>query len=259
MKRRLVLTFNSHFRIYIVIILFVNFISAEVSKKQVKIVAKIPHSRESFTQGLLFENGNLFESTGAPDSRLSEVFLIKPTDGTILKRNKVPNVFAEGISCLSNKLTLLTWQSQIAFQLNVESFNTENQFQYAGEGWGLTDDGSVFIMSNGTDTLFIRDPNFNIVGKVAVTYKGNPLFKINELEFVNGAIFANVWYSDFIYEIDISTGNVVSEIDCSILRANCTNIDKHNVLNGIAYDKKSDLFYLTGKDWPWIFKVKLSK
>ncbi len=259
MKRRLVLISNFHSKIYLSIILFVTLISAEVIKKQIDIIGKIPHSRKSFTQGLLYENGKLFESTGAPDNRSSEVLLIGSADGTVIKRNKVPNVFAEGLTLLNNKLTLLTWRSQIAFQMNKESFNTENQLQYIGEGWGLTDDGSVFIMSNGSDSLFIRDLNFNIIGKVAVTYKGDPLFKINELEFVNGVIFANVWYSDFIYEIDISTGNVVSKIDCSILRAKCTNIDKHNVLNGIAYDRNNDLFYLTGKDWPWIFKVKFSK
>lgn len=251
------LTLNLHFKLFGLILILLFNAYADITKKTIDIIGKVPHKRSSFTQGLIIEEGSFFESTGAPDGRISKVYEINSSDGTIIKETSLPQLFLEGLSFLNNNLTILTWRSEIAFQIDKNSFLTKSQMSYKGEGWGLTDDGSVYIMSNGSDTLYLRDLNFNIIGKVPIKLKGEPLSNLNELEFVKGKIYANVWYSDMIYEIDITSGEVVSEIDGAILRAKCLDIDKNDVLNGIAYDEKNDTFYLTGKDWPWIFKVKI--
>lgn len=230
---------------------------SEVVKRKITVLKKIPHSRSSFTQGLLHDENALFESTGAPDARISKLFRINIGDGKAEELTAIPNTFCEGLALLNNVFYQLSWKSGIVFKYDKKTFKSIGQHSYSGEGWGLTADGSIFIMSNGSDTLYFRDNEFNIVGKVAVTLNGEPLRSLNELEFVNGNVFANVWYSDVIYEIDLASGKVLSQIDCRFLRDTCSGLTKNDVLNGIAFDKNKNHFYLTGKDWPWIFKVKI--
>lgn len=250
------LNFKYPFSILCLFLVLVNSYS-DVLKRDIEIVGQIPHGKQSFTQGLIFENGFLYESTGAPENRISKITKIDIRTGEIVKSNNLADIFAEGLTFLDNNFTVLSWKSGLAFKLDKDEFNIKNKLRYKNEGWGLTDDESIYIMSNGSDTLYLRNREFSIVGKVPVRYNGNAVTNLNELEFVNGSVFANVWYSDKIFEINISSGNVISEIDCAKLRAKCQGIDKHDVLNGIAYDAKNQNYYITGKDWPWIFKVKI--
>lgn len=246
------------FKLLFKISLFFLILSANAANiKKIEIVDELPHSRASFTQGFVYDQGFLIESTGAPDNRVSKIYKINVADGIIKQVTDIPQVFAEGITKFNNELKLLTWKSGIAFHIDYTTLAISGQVNYSGEGWGLTTDGSVYFMSNGSDTLYIRDADFGIIGTVPVRLNGVPVRGLNELEFVKGYMFANQWYSDKILEIDISSGKVVSEIDCSALRAKCQGVDKHDVLNGIAYNAKEDIFYLTGKDWPKIFKVKI--
>lgn len=248
---------NLHFKIILLLFTVLLAVNGAVVKRDFEIAGKIPHNRSSFTQGLIFKDGKIFESTGAPDGRISKLYILNSVDGKVLKETALPQIFAEGLTSLGNTLTVITWRSGIAFNIDENSLVTKGQLSYKGEGWGLTNDETVYIMSNGSDSLYIRDPGFNIIGTVPVKLDGRSVKNLNELEFINGKVWANVWYSDIIYEIDISNGQVISQMDCRLLREKCSDIDKHDVLNGIAYDYKNSLFYITGKDWPWIFKIKV--
>ncbi len=219
------------------------------------IIRTIPHDTLAFTQGLLFHDDKMYESTGHQGR--STLRCIRVEDGAILKKMPVPRIFAEGLVLKNNRLIQLTWQSGRALIYSLPELKKNAEMNYSGEGWGITTDGTLFIMSNGSDTLYWRDNSFNIKRKRAVTLRSQPLTRLNELEFAGNFIYANVWYSDYIFEIAPQSGKVNRIIDCSSLVKQVGTLNEEDVLNGIAYDREQDLFYITGKNWPLIFEVKI--
>lgn len=224
----------------------------------IKVIRTIPHDTDAFTQGLLFHNGKLYESTGQYGH--SSLRQINPFDGKIERIVKIePQYFCEGIALFENKIFLLTWQNNVCFVFNINTFQKVSEYYLAGEGWGLTNyDERTLIQSDGTNILKILDPNnFNILKTISVFAGTYPLSNLNELENIEGEIWANIWMSDTIAVIDRTTGKVKYFIDASSLRQYIPPGANIDVLNGIAYDKKSKSIYLTGKLWPYIFQVEI--
>lgn len=219
------------------------------------IVRVLPHDENAFTQGLVYYDERLWESTGRYGQ--SSLRILDPESGEILDRRPVDRVFGEGVTISKDRVVQLTWKAGKAFVYSSKSLEKVGEFRYSGEGWGLTNHGDTFIMSNGSDTLFFRDPGFSVVRKLPVTHRGRPLKQLNELEFVRDKIYANVWYSDYIFEIDPSTGRVERMIDCRKAASRIMNRREEQVLNGIAYNSETETFYITGKDWPFLFEVRI--
>jgi glutamine cyclotransferase len=216
-----------------------------------------PHQPDAFTQGLVFLDGALLESTGLNgQSSLRRVDL---KTGNVVQRAEVPmEYFAEGLATLDGKLFQLTWQNHKAFVYDLHSFRLENEFAYEGEGWGLTTDGHWLIMSDGTDQIRFLDPRtFKENRRIAVKALGRPVYALNELEYVKGEIFANVWGTDQVVRIDPATGEVVGVIDFTRLLPQQDRNENTDVLNGIAYDAGGDRLFVTGKRWPKLFEVRL--
>jgi len=222
---------------------------------QYKVVAQYPHDVFAFTEGLFWNDGNLYESTGLMGhSSLRKVDL---NTGKVLLQHSLPaDVFGEGIAEMKGKLVQLTWQQQYAFVYNSTKFQFEKNFNYQGEGWGLTTDGNSWISSNGSDTLTWRDENtFAQQCSLHVTWNGQPVKNLNELEWIDGKIWANVWYTNYILQIDPHSGKVLSYIDITSLVP--PNTDPENVPNGIAYDSEKKRIFITGKRWPVLYEIQL--
>lgn len=219
------------------------------------VVRTLPHDTSAFTQGLLYWNGNLYESTGVVGN--SSLRVVDPATGEVTAQRAVDGVFAEGLALHATTLVQLTWKSGVAVRYDIGDLESVGVFRYEGEGWGLTRDDTRFIMSNGTDTLTLRDNSFKRVGVIPVTFRGNRLTQLNELEWVNGKLYANVWHSTFVFEIDPATGTVLRTIDCSLLLEEAGVADRSKVLNGIAYRPRTGTFFLTGKCWPVMFEVRI--
>jgi glutamine cyclotransferase len=231
-------------------------IPGDVKKYTVKIVREIPHDINSFTQGLIFHAEKIYESTGLIGQ--STLRQIDAHTGIVEKILPIPAVFAEGLARWNNHLIQLTWNDRIAFIYNMSDFAKVDMFSYETQGWGLTSDNRHLIMSDGSDSLYFRDPDsFNIERTIHVRHHERPLNFINELEYVDGLIHANIWQQKFIVQIDPVDGIVVGHIDCEPLFQRLPSLDFENVLNGIAFDEKTKTFYLTGKKWPKIFQVVL--
>ena len=214
-----------------------------------------PHDKYAFTEGLVFENGVLYESTGLyGQSTLRRVEL---ETGKILQSYALPNqFFGEGITIFGDKIIQLTWQSNKGFVYDKDSFDLLREFSYPTEGWGITYDGSRLIMSDGTATLYFLNPEtFERVGQVDV-YDTGPVTRLNELEYIQGEIYANIWMEQKIAVINPQTGQVRAWIDLSGIQ-DLENQDTSNVLNGIAYDAEEDRLFVTGKRWPQLFEIKL--
>ncbi|HEX7138444.1 MAG TPA: glutaminyl-peptide cyclotransferase [Vicinamibacterales bacterium] len=215
-----------------------------------------PHDPKAFTQGLQYVDGFLYEGTGQHGE--SSIRKVKLETGEVLQKRDVPaEYFGEGIAVWKNDLIELTWQSHVAFVYDRTTFEPKKRFSYPGEGWGLTHDSSDLIMSDGTHELRVLDPaTFVEKRRIAVTVAGQPLRSLNELEYVKGEIFANVWQTDLIARIAPDTGRVTSYID---LRGLLTPAErsKTDVLNGIAYDAEHDRLFVTGKWWPKLFQISL--
>ncbi len=225
-------------------------------QQKVLVTERRPHDPESFTQGLVFDNGRLFESRGLRGrSALTE---IHPDNGQVLRQvNLHEDFFAEGLAVVDDRLIQLTWTSGIAFIYDLSSFDSIGEFTYEGEGWGLCYDGSDLWMSNGTDVLVRRDAQtFEALDQVNITLNGRGVNRLNELECVGGLIWANVWRTNTIVVIDPSTGEVVSSIDASGLLAPAEALFA-DALNGIAYDERRDSMVITGKEWPAMFEIEL--
>jgi glutamine cyclotransferase len=221
------------------------------------IVNTYPHDRNAFTQGLQYVDGALYEGTGLHGE--SSIRKVKLETGEVMQRRPLsPAHFGEGITVRGGELVQLTWKSGLAFVYDAGTFQPKRTFTYAGEGWGLTQDKAGFIMSDGTDALRFLDPgSFKETRRLRVTANGAPLKDLNELEYVKGEIFANVWMTDRIARIDPSTGRVTGWIDLTGLLPVRDRWHPDQVLNGIAHDEKGDRLFVTGKLWPKLFEIRL--
>jgi glutamine cyclotransferase len=174
----------------------------------------------------------------------------------VLKKIPIPDLFAEGLARMGASLVQLTWHDGFALRYSLPDLAQNGTYRYSGEGWGLTSDSSSFFMSNGSDTLYVRSKTFAILRKVPVTLDGDPVTNLNELEYANGTIYANVWHSSDIVAVRLKTGIVERIIDCSLLAREARVQNSDHVLNGIAYNPKTRTFFVTGKNWPVMFEVK---
>jgi len=222
-----------------------------------RVVNTYPHDREAFTQGLFFEDGVLYEGTGLKGQ--STLRKVKLDTGAVLKSHDLPyEFFGEGITAHKDRVIQLTWQSHAGFVYDRKSFKLLRTFYYATEGWGITNDGKQLIMSDGTANLYFLDPEaFREIRQVEVYDNAGPLTRLNELEYIKGEIYANIWLSDKIAIIDPKSGRVTGWIDLKGLSPFNDPDRTTKVLNGIAYDKKNDRLFVTGKLWPYIYEIKL--
>ena len=233
--------------------------TAEVSIYGYEIVHTRPHDREAYTQGLVFHEGKLLESTGQEGR--SSLRKVEPETGKVLKKVNIPSpYFGEGITLLKGKIYQLTWQHQLGFIYDSESFEKVGEFNYSGEGWGLTSDGSSLIMSDGTNRIRFVDPsNFQVTRTISVMDGSAAVNNLNELEYVHGEIYANIWHQERLARIEPQTGRVLGWIDLTGLRARSEATSHEAVLNGIAYDEDKDRFFVTGKLWPKLFEIRIKK
>jgi glutamine cyclotransferase len=222
-----------------------------------EIVSIRPHDPDAYTQGLQWHAGQLFESTGLYGA--SSVREVQLSSGEVLRRRDLPAaVFGEGLTLHRGDLWVLTWREGIAYVLDPASFALKRSVRYDGQGWGLTSDGTHLILSDGSSTLrFIEASDFTVVRRLRVTENGVALKQLNELEYVAGQIFANVYRSDRIVRIDPQDGQVTASIDLQTLRAQLPTPHRAEVLNGIAFDEASGNFLVTGKYWPKLFELRL--
>ena len=233
--------------------------NAPVPKYGYQILNIFPHDSNAFTQGLILVDGKLLESTGQEGS--SSLRSVELQTGKILKKVDVPSpYFAEGATVLNGKVYQLTWQHHVGFIYDAQTFERVGQFNYDGEGWGLTTDGQSLIVSDGSNRLKFLDPaSFQVKKVVNVLDGSGPVDQLNELEFVRGEIYANVWHADRIAVIDPQTGRVKAWIDLTGLMPEGELSDSEAVLNGIAYDQANDKLYVTGKLWPRLFEIKVKR
>jgi glutamine cyclotransferase len=222
-----------------------------------KIIHTYPHDQHAYTQGLIYLDGHLYESTGLKGQ--SSLRMEDLETGSILQFKDVPSqYFAEGLAPWGSTLIQLTWQHHIAFVYDRASFRLLRTFPYEGEGWGLTEDGKKLILSDGTATLRFLDPaTFRVLRRVTVKDHGAPVTQLNELEFIHGEIYANIWHSDRIARISPMNGKVLGFIDLTGLLPANERTDPEAVLNGIAYDPAHDRLFVTGKLWPSLFEIKV--
>jgi signal peptidase I len=229
---------------------------AAVERLQVEVIGRWPHDDTSYTQGLVMVGGRLYESSGYGASTLREVDL---QTGAVLRSVAMDSqYFAEGIAVADDRLIQLTWQGHTAFVYRLSDLHEIATFTYDTEGWGLCDDGTRLVMSDGTSNLYFRNRStFELLGTVTVTNEGAPIDRLNELECVDGHVFANVWQTDEIVRIDPSSGEVNAVIDASgLLAPDDAPGEEEAVLNGIAFNTSARTFLLTGKLWPWLFEVR---
>ncbi|NWG10545.1 glutaminyl-peptide cyclotransferase [Candidatus Bathyarchaeota archaeon] len=218
-----------------------------------EVVDSYPHDQDAFTQGLAFEDGVLYESTGLYGK--SSLRCVELESGYILQIYNLSNeFFGEGMTIFNDRIIQLTWKEHKGFVYNKTSFELLEVFDYSNEGWGLTHDGQRLIMSDGSANLYFLDPDsFETLGQIEVRYNGSLVSRLNELEYVKGDIYANIWLTEQIVVIDPFNGQVKAWIDCTSIKAAYSG----NVLNGIAYDVEGDRLFITGKLWSELFQVKL--
>jgi glutaminyl-peptide cyclotransferase len=231
--------------------------AAEVPAMPAQVVRTYPHDTTAFTEGLLIRDGWLYESTGYD----GQSFIRKRelATGRIVQSVQIPpGLFGEGIVDWSDKLYSFVWHGGQGFVWDLKSFARIGEWHYDGEGWGMTQDGRHIIMSDGTAVLrFLEPGSMKVVRRLTVTAEGQPIPQVNELEYVHGEILANIWQTRYIARIDPKTGRVKAWIDVGALWDRTGATDPGAVPNGIAYDKKADRLYVTGKDWPLLFEIKL--
>lgn len=221
-----------------------------------KVINAYSHDRNAFTEGLVFEDGVLYEGTGLNgESSLRREEL---ETGKVLQFVNLSNqYFGEGITVFEDKIVQLTWQSHKGFVYNRDSFDLLQEFSYTTEGWGITQDGSRLIMSDGTATLhFLNPETFEETGTVNVNDNGTPIIRLNELEYINGEVYANVWLTEKIAIINPQTGAVRAWLNMQGIR-NWQNLYAGDVLNGIAYDSAGNRLFVTGKFWSLLFQIEL--
>ena len=220
------------------------------------IVNTYPHDTNAFTEGLVYSDGFLYESTGLNGA--SSLRRVDLTKGSVLQETTLPSqYFGEGITIVNNTIFQLTWQTEIGFIYNKTTFAVLGNFTYFTQGWGLTFDGNRLIMSDGTNNLYFIDPTtYELTGQIQVHDGNKTVVNINELEFVNGDVYANIWHTNTIAIINPQTGQVKGWIDLSGLPDE-NNSNPEAVLNGIAYDQQNNRLFVTGKDWAHLYEIKL--
>jgi glutamine cyclotransferase len=224
-----------------------------------EILHTYPHDVDAFTEGLQYYNGELYESTGLEGKSFLRREDLKT--GTVKQEIKLdPQYFGEGITILNGKLYQLTYQTHIGFIYDLKTFKQLGTWHYEGEGWALTNDGTNLIMSNGTNKINYLDPRtLAIVKTIDVTDEGYLVQNLNELEYIKGELYANIWMTDRIAKIDPATGKVTAWIDLSGLLGAGERLKEGAVLNGIAYDEKNEKIFVTGKFWPKLFEISIKK
>ena len=231
-------------------------VSASAPVAHYRVVHVFPHDPEAFTQGLVYLDGFLYEGTGLNDR--SSIRKVRLENGEVLQIHRLDSqYFGEGIAIFDNSLFELTWQAEIGFVYDRNSFQRTGTFSYKGEGWGLTQDGRRLVMSDGTSYLRFVDPaTRKELSRVQVRDGGRPVERLNELEYVKGEVLANVWQTDRVARISPKTGQVLGWIDLSGLLTS-REAQTVDVLNGIAYDAQQDRLFVTGKLWPKLFEIKV--
>lgn len=231
--------------------------SAELPNYGFRVVHVYPHDSHAYTEGLFYLDGFLYESTGQVGQ--STIRKVRLEDGAVLQSHAIlPSLFGEGIVNWNDEIISLTWQDQIGFRWNLKDFSEIRQFSYAGEGWALTQDGESIIKSDGTSILHFLDPvTLAEKRRLEVTAEGRPVKNLNELEWVKGEILANIWLTNRIARIDPATGKVKGWIDLGLLPEALHKTNPDEVPNGIAYDKANDRLFITGKDWPHLYEIRL--
>ncbi len=232
--------------------------SAEVKRLKFTVEKSLDRDARTFTQGFLFHDGKFIEGTGGYG--VSQLRVSLPNEKVPLQQKPLPQqFFGEGVALRGDQLYQLTWKAERGIVYDLKTLKPLAVFRYKGEGWGLTSDANHFIMSNGSEVLSFRDPkSFKEVRKIRVNDQGKKVTNLNELEYIDGQIYANLWHSDWIVRIDPQTGQVTGVIDASkLLQPRPGNSEA--VLNGIAYDSEAKMIYLTGKLWPKVFGIKLAE
>lgn len=234
-------------------------VATDITSDNFMLVNTFPHDSAAFTQGLEWVNGQFVEGTGLYGQ--SSLRLVDIATGHVRQEIPLaPAYFGEGITVLDNKIYQITWQEQTAFVYDFDTLAQEQQFSYETQGWGLTDNGRCLIMSDGSSTITFRDPaTFAELGRLTVIDDTGPITQINELEYINGEIYANIWKQNRIARISPETGHVLGwlTLDELVAIVNPTNTD--DVLNGIAYNPETDHLYVTGKRWPLLFEIELNQ
>lgn len=224
-----------------------------------KLVRSYPHDTSAFTEGLFYLDGALYESTGLEGQ--SEIRKVALKTGKVLQRRVIERpYFGEGIVNWKDRLVSLTWRHGQGFVWKLADFTPVSGFRYDGEGWGMTQDGHSLIMTDGTAQIRFLDPDsLAEERRITVTWNGRPVHRLNELEYVKGEIWANIWYDTKIARIDPRTGAIIDWIDVAALRKAAGATDSEAVANGIAYDAKTDRVFITGKNWSKLFEIKVSR
>lgn len=220
------------------------------------VINRYPHDPAAFTQGLVYLDGVFYEGTGMRGA--SSLRRVEVETGNVLQRhNLAAQYFGEGIAVVGEQIYQLTWQEGVAFLYDRATFEEEGRFSYTGEGWGLAYDGERLIMSDGSATLTFRDPaTFAPLGTIQVHDEYGPVLRLNELEYIAGEVYANIWQTNFVVRIDPETGRVTGRIDLAGLLS-AEERQSADVLNGIAYDAGGDRLFVTGKWWPALFEIRL--
>lgn len=231
--------------------------SGPVPEYTYKIVNTFPHDPQAYTQGLVYNDGFFYEGTGL--NGRSSLRKVRPETGEVLQRVDLPpEFFGEGIALLGGKIFQLTWKAHAGFIYDARDFRQLGQFSYPGEGWGLTTDGRVLYMSDGTPEIRVLDPaTFKEKRRIRVHDGATAIQELNELEYINGEIFANIWQTDRIARISPRTGKVLGWVDLAGILSPVYRRTPDAVLNGIAYDQKGKRLFVTGKLWPSIFQIQL--
>ena len=231
--------------------------STEVARQlRWEVVRSTPHDPDAFIQGLVWYDGGFFESTGRYGQ--STIRRVEWPSGRVLRRVDLPpDVFGEGLARVGDRLIQLTWRNGRGFVYDVPTLRLLREFRYEGEGWGLTYDGKSLILSDGTDVLTYLDPErFTPTRRLPVVWDGRPVQRLNELEFIDGAIWANVWYTNVVVQINPASGRVTSFLDLSGIRGP-EPVPEADVLNGIAHDPATRRVWVTGKLWPMLFEIRV--
>jgi glutamine cyclotransferase len=228
-------------------------------KNGYRIVNSFPHDKDAFTQGLVYDNGIFYEGTGQVGT--SYLRKVEPQTGKVLFEFTLePPLFGEGIAILGERIFQLTWESKVGFVYDKQTLKQINKIYYQTEGWGLTTIGNELVMSDGSNILYFMDPDqFSVISKIEVYDNEKKVDKLNELEYINGEIWANIWQTDLIARIDPSSGKVIAYINLKGILNDPKTDTNINVLNGIAWDKESGRIFVTGKNWPKLFEIKITE